>query len=87
MTWTVVWKPSAEQHLANMWIGAADRQAITDAANQRELFLKYLPDQIGESRDGDRRILIVPPLAVVYKVDDMDRKVTVLAVWHIGNHD
>ncbi len=33
MNYTVVWRPSAERTLAQIWTAATDRQAIADAAN------------------------------------------------------
>jgi len=33
MTYAVIWRPSAEQKLTQLWIDATDRQGITDAAN------------------------------------------------------
>ena len=54
MTWTVVWKPSAERHLAKQWLSGSDRQAIADASNRIDRLLKHFPDAIGDARDhGD----------------------------------
>jgi hypothetical protein len=33
VTYTVLWTDEAEQRLASLWMDAADRNAITDAAN------------------------------------------------------
>ena len=33
MKWAVTYQPSAADELAAIWLAAADRQAITDAAN------------------------------------------------------
>jgi hypothetical protein len=83
MRWTVTWLPSAEQTLTNLWLQAADRGAVTTAANQIDQDLAYDPLSTGESRDGDTRIHTVPPLAVLFDVDPGDRMVTVWAVWRI----
>jgi plasmid stabilization system protein ParE len=40
MRYTVVWLPSAEEELANIWNGAADRQAVSRAANEIEILLR-----------------------------------------------
>jgi hypothetical protein len=66
--------------LAELWVQATDRQAITQAANAIEVHLQRHPDTCGESRAGNRRLLIEPPLAVLYTVRAQDRKVTVLDV-------
>jgi hypothetical protein len=83
MTWTVIWKPAAERQLAKLWIIKPDRKAVSGAANRIDFLLKHFPEAVGESRDQGRRILIEPPLAVIYRVDPLDRKVIVSAVWYI----
>jgi hypothetical protein len=81
MSYTVIWKESAEEMLAEIWMAATDRQAVTEAANTIDSLLKQDPKQQGESR-GDRfRIMLVSPLAVHYEVREMDRMVHVLKVW------
>jgi hypothetical protein len=83
MIYTVAWKPIAEQRLTNLWIAGPDRQSITNAANRIDQLLRRDPDQQGESRDAKRRILFVPPLAVLYRVEEGDRIVHVLDVWRV----
>jgi plasmid stabilization system protein ParE len=81
MKYTVVWKPAAEQELASIWTNATDRQAVTAAAHRIDELLQRDPEQAGESRPSGIRILIVPPLAVRFKVDTQDRMVSVARVW------
>jgi hypothetical protein len=81
MSYTVVWLPPAEQDLADLWIQAGDRNAVTAAADEIDHRLKYDPLGEGEARAGQTRILFVPPLAVLYDVSEPDRLVTVWAVW------
>jgi hypothetical protein len=81
MKHTVVWLPSAEADLAGVWLEAPDRQAVADAADDVDRRLRYLPEQQGESRPEGRRMLIVPPLAVIYRVSPADCLVRVLGVW------
>ena len=81
MIYTVIWKPEAERRLASIWLGAVDRDAITLAANQIDQQLRNNPDSQGESRLDGRRILLVPPLGVLFTVQPLDRRVTVVAVW------
>jgi hypothetical protein len=80
MTYTVVWKQVAEDVLTLLWIKADDREAITAAANQIDQLLRSNPELYGESREGNERVWIVPPLVVVFEVQDQDRIVTVLSV-------
>jgi hypothetical protein len=83
MIYTVVWKPIAEQRLTKLWIAASNRQSVADATNRIDQRLRREPDQQGESRDAKRRILFVPPLAVLYRVEDDDRTLHVLDVWRV----
>jgi hypothetical protein len=80
---TVVWVESAAGELAEIWMSAADRPLITAAATDIDYCLRYRPDAAGESRGGDRRLLITGPLAVTYEVRLPDRIVKVLDVWRI----
>jgi hypothetical protein len=65
---------------------AADRQAITQAANQIDEELQTDPEDCGESRDLGRRVLIVPPLGILFRVDAHARIVYVLSVWRFRQH-
>ena len=83
MNFTVVWVPSAEARLADLWNTAPDQQAVADAANLIDSLLGRDPLNQGESRSGSFRVLIVPPLAVHYQVLEPDRLVRVLRVWSV----
>ena len=83
MTFTVVWRPEAEQALATLWNTAVDRQAVTDAADAIDLLLRTEPFGVGESRVVNIRILTVFPLSVYYDVHEDDRLVAVWAVWRV----
>jgi len=81
MKYMVIWLPSAEQRLAQLWTTGPDRAAITAAANAIDRTLAADPDTQGEARAGQTRILIEEPLAVYFKVNEQDRRVTVWDVW------
>lgn len=81
MRYTVVWRPSAERSLAEIWTSAPDRHAVTEAANSIDVLLRSTPLEVGESRLENSRILIVRPLSVYYDVHDADAFVAVWAVW------
>jgi plasmid stabilization system protein ParE len=83
MTFTVIWVTSAENELIKICLDAADRQTVAASAAEIDQRLRARPEQEGESRSGDRRILIVPPLAVIYRVRLDDRIVRVLQTWRI----
>jgi len=81
MTYTVVWEPTAEKALAELWNTGPDRAHITAAADTIDQTLRRDPATKGEARADDTRILICRPLAVYFTVRADDRLVTVFAVW------
>lgn len=81
MRYTVVWKLRAETDLAGIWLAATDRDAVTQAAREIDLALREDAPTKGESRFGNKRILVVPPLAIDFSVVEEDRIVYVLTAW------
>jgi hypothetical protein len=81
MKFTVVWLAGAEQELANLWNNAADRSQITAAADKIDAALARDPASFGESRGGNTRIALVAPLAVLFDVDELNRRVVVWDLW------
>jgi hypothetical protein len=84
MKYTVIWQPLAERALAHLWVRAQDRNGITIAANTIDALLRRNPLTRGESRTGDLRVLVIPPLAVRFHVRELDRLVVVVGVWRWG---
>jgi hypothetical protein len=84
MKYTVVYRPSAEGNLANLWTEGPDRQAIARAADEIDARLATQPHVEGESRSQSTRVLFVEPLAVLFEVSEPDRMVYVLKTWRIG---
>jgi len=80
MRYTLIWKPAAERRLAQIWMEGKDRNAITVAADAIDRALRYQPLTLGESRNGQIRILVEEPLVVVYEVREADRLVEILDV-------
>jgi plasmid stabilization system protein ParE len=87
MRYTVLWKPAAEQELASIWTSASDRDDITAAANRIDKLLQSDAEQRGESRSAGIRILVVPPLGVLFTVEPDDRIVNVGTVWRFTKRD
>jgi hypothetical protein len=77
---TVVWHESAKTILANLWLAAADRQSIANAANTIDWELAQDPSTKGTLGDDNLRELIVPPLRVLFSVSEQDRMVKVTTV-------
>jgi hypothetical protein len=81
MRFTVSWLRSAETELTALWLESEDRSALTTAANEIDRLLRTCPLEVGESREKNRRMLLVRPLGVQYSVSEDDRVVRVLHVW------
>jgi plasmid stabilization system protein ParE len=81
MRFTVIWHPTAEAELAEIWLHANDQASVTQAANHIDQALAVHPFSQGEEFYGDR-ILVVLPLAVTYTVSEPDLTVQILQVWH-----
>jgi hypothetical protein len=81
---TVVWKKSAEDELAVLWVAHPQSRAdLTNAANQIDTLLRRDPHLLGDPHTELTRILLVPPLGVIFQIAEPDRLVRVLAVWFI----
>lgn len=80
MTWTLTYTAAAKDELATIWMDATDRQVIADAANAIERELRLEPLNVGESRDGNRRLVIKAPIAVHFFAVPDDMKVVVFHV-------
>jgi hypothetical protein len=78
--YTVTWSPYAQDQLADLWLRAADRGAVSQAAHQIDQALRDDPETKGFPFAGDRMIAM-PPLRVVFTVRPLDRIVVVTEVW------
>ena len=79
----VLWLQTALDELAAAWLRAdsALRQAITTATHAIDPLLQVAPNEQGESRANDQRILFQPPLGVTFEVHQEAGVVLVLHVW------
>ena len=76
---TVTWHPSAIDELAQIWLSAIDRNAVTNAVSAIDAILRNEPQKKGDEFYGDR-IIVAMPLAVTFAVNEADRIVQVLQV-------
>jgi hypothetical protein len=83
MTFTVRWRRHARDQLTTVWLASTNRKAVTAAANRIDALLGRDPVTRGESRDGERRVLIESPLGIYFTIDSPNRVVRVLSVWSI----
>ena len=82
MIYVVQWSRRALGAVTELWLASssADRTLITRAVATIDERLGNDPKRLGESRDANERIWFVPPLIVIFEVDDVDRLVRVLNV-------
>ena len=81
MRYTVLWTPTAERDLAELWLDAADREAVRSAADTLDSLLRVDAHLRGESRYESLRVLHAAPLGVDFEVDEENGIVWVLRVW------
>lgn len=79
MPYTVVWHEQAIDELAAVWTASEQRQAVTECVARVDRMLQTDPGIKGVDFYGDR-LLVVPPLALVYAVREQDRIVEILTV-------
>jgi hypothetical protein len=80
MSYTVVWKEPAKARLAEIWMAATDRAAVTRAADEIDARLRDAPLDTGESREAEHRVAFIKPLVVEYAVSEADRLVSIAHV-------
>ena len=81
MTYDIVWDVAAYRKLEKIWSEANPIGPAVDAFDEIERRLSESPEQEGESRALGRRILIVAPLGVIFRLQQRIREVHILDVW------
>jgi hypothetical protein len=77
---SVDWEPDALQALADLWLAAPDRRAVTDAEAQIDARLRQDPYRHGRHlREGLYRI-DVPPLIATFTIESQQRRVIVQSI-------
>jgi len=78
---TVVWSRSAKTRLAELWLdNPAIRREITEAADQVDRALAQAPETVGISVSARSRLVVHPPLSVLFWISANDRQVRVIYV-------
>ncbi len=67
MRYTLLMTPISQNDLADAWLNASDRTAVTEASDRIEQELCNRADVAGEAVGSFRR-LIDPPLEVLYQI-------------------
>jgi plasmid stabilization system protein ParE len=76
----VVWKPKALAKLADIWLEAKNRDSVNEAVRRIEAFLAHSDVSAGEDYLEGTRLIVAPPLVVVYSIEHDDCRAFVLAV-------
>ena len=82
MNYVVVWGPLAVNMLAEIWLNASDRRAVTEATAILEKQLGYEPLRLGESRESSvHSWVFLPPVGIDFEVIEDDKRVIVQTVF------
>jgi hypothetical protein len=83
---TVIWKNSALNQLAEIYVSVTpeQRNKIFEAVTDLNARLEVGPLEIGESRGHIDRIVFVPLLSLFYSVDQVSKVVRVTWVMKFG---
>lgn len=84
MRYRVLWDPDAFRGLLRAWIAANEPEAGIRAFDEIEEAVSEDAHKKGESREGERRILIVPPLGVIFRARPDAGEVLILDAWMIS---
>ncbi|MDX1945667.1 MAG: hypothetical protein SFU86_09665 [Pirellulaceae bacterium] len=74
MKYRVIWDPDAFHDLLRHWTAAGKPESAIAAFDQIENILSIDAHDQGESRTGNRRILLVPPVGVIFFTPLLSRK-------------
>ncbi len=77
---TVTWHRDARDELAELWMAATNRGAVSAAADTIDLYLSTDASEKGASIPDALRQITVPPLRGLFAVSDADRTVRILEV-------
>lgn len=85
--YTVKWRKSALDELADVWLRADDRQSVTRAVQEIESRLEESPTEWGMALSEGLRSFGLPPLQVLFYVVEERKIVRVVAAKASPPHD
>ena len=80
MNFVVRWTRTARNELADIWLHAGDRVAITRSAHDLEKLLRGQAGACGEPRSPKERVIAMGAIWVRYRIESPIRTVPVLNV-------
>lgn len=82
MSFNVTWLDSPAAELFELWSDPELRAEVISASRKITSSLELCPNDVGESRPDNVRIIFEAPLAAIYEVFVGTRQVNVLHLWH-----
>jgi len=79
-SYSVTWLKGAEDQLAQIWLEASDRDAVTEASHRIDVALAEDADSKGTPLREGLRSLNDPPLRALFWVSEAERRVEVVSV-------
>jgi len=79
---TLAFLKRAESQLADIWLRADDRRAVTRASDRMEQVLSQTP-KVGKEITPGKRVAQFGPLFVLFVVSEDDRLVTVHSIRYV----
>lgn len=87
MNYRIAWDHDAFHELRRAWVAAGEPESGPRAFEAIEENLRIDAHLRGESRENNRRILIVPPITVIFEARPDIGEVLILDAWIVrGRH-
>jgi plasmid stabilization system protein ParE len=84
MSYNLRWNAAARNTLATIWVGSANRRAVTAAQARIDRLLSTDPLRNSTPLSEGLYVIEVHPLRAVFEVDDTDKTVKVVSVGEIA---
>ena len=81
MKYTVTWTQEARDELCELFLAVADRNELARIVNALEQELGRRPDELGESRDGQVRVVMETHFGLQIEIFPED---CLVKVFHVG---
>ena len=81
MKFTVTWTTEAENTLCELFMAISEPGEFSRLVNEIERELGRNPEHVGESRNGQLRVVMQDHVGILFEINAVDRTVNVI---HIG---
>jgi hypothetical protein len=84
VSFSIRWNRRSMDAIAEIWLANPDQRSdITQASSSLDQLLSFNPEEQGESREYNLRVIFVPPLVVTFDVDNVNQVVRIMKVRHL----